>query len=209
MQVDAEEVAEYPPKGHTEQASDPVAALKVPGAHAEQFPPSGPQYPRSQTQLTLPAVELEFDAHARHSKLVEAATEVEYVPTMHREQCSVPLLSLNLPRGHAEQFFEYPAARQKQSSAATVPDDVVAGPGPVHNMQWLAALIFEYFPDSQAWQGEAPLWLVYFPGLHALHGIMPPSPVYPGKQVHVVLAVRLESASAGHGRQACDPISDL
>jgi len=61
----------------------PLIALKVPGAHAEQAPPSLPFQPalhKQSVMLSLPCAENEFAGQAVHVSFDVAATPVEYLP---------------------------------------------------------------------------------------------------------------------------------
>ena len=82
----------------------PLIALNVPGAHAEQVPPSAPAQPALHKQsviFSLPCAENESAGQAEHVSFDVAATFVEYVPPLQNVQACDPLTSLYVPGKHA------------------------------------------------------------------------------------------------------------
>ena len=71
---------EYFPLAQLAQDADPLTSLNLPGSHAVQFSPSGPVYPKLQTQRDEPSGEYEAKGQEAHVLGDVAFDAVEYVP---------------------------------------------------------------------------------------------------------------------------------
>lgn len=88
------------PSAHSVHGEDPFAGLYLPAAHSKHSFPPTPVYPELQMQSSsslLPAKELVFGGHARHSDKYSAAMVSEYFPAGHKAQEADPFIDLKVP----------------------------------------------------------------------------------------------------------------
>jgi hypothetical protein len=157
--------------------------LKVPTAHAEHSPPSGPVYPGLHSQLPttlLPLGEL------------EAAGQLAQVPTT-----DAPVVPEYLP---ASQFTHVPAA-----TAPTVVEYLPATQS-TQSLPFSERVLVRYLPAAQSVHASGPISSLYFPVAHSKHS--PPfCPVYPAIHSQLVAALlpRGETELVGHVWQVLAP----
>jgi hypothetical protein len=101
----SESSLEYLPSEHREHTALPLESLYVPGAHAEQLPPSGPVYPKLHTQsviLSEPVAEKVFGGHCVHVFSDVALCAPENLPRSHSVQFAEPFTAFQVPGKQAE-----------------------------------------------------------------------------------------------------------
>jgi hypothetical protein len=176
-------LARYLPAPQSVHATEPMASLYLPAAHAAHVPPSAPVYPGWQLQLvrrTLPLGDCEFGGQIMHVLDAEAPAVGEYLPASQSIQelaPGAPVVSRYLP------------AAQSVHVAATK-----------------APVVAEYLPASQSVHPIEPIASLYFPASHAVH-VPPLPPVYPAlhwQLVKTLLPVS-EIEFAGQALQAAEP----
>ena len=145
--------------GQLLQLSAPETFLYSPAKHAVHVPPSAPDQPALQVQfvdIELPAGEEEFAGQGVHAA---APVDVLYFPASHSVHWPPSPLGPNQPALQGQ--IELPSGDQepvKQERHVDISE---------------AATAVEYFPSPQGPHANAPVYVVYVPGAHAVH--VPPA----------------------------------
>lgn len=156
-------------------------------AHSAHAPPSGPSYPKSQTQSVcslLPEADTVNAGQLRQVVALVAPRSVEKVSAPHKVQASDPALVLYVPAAHGlhgpKLLPVYPAVQLH----VALPSSLVVFCG--HGVQLVAPVFAsEYSPAKQFAQSSEPGDPLYVPPAHALH-VPPSGPVYPALQMQPV-----------------------
>jgi len=193
------------PLGHDAQPPLPGCCLNFPATQLVHADPSGPENPtghRHARIAVLPAMEMAFVGHDKHTVLDVAAMAAEKVLLGHNSHAALPICLLNVPTPHSvhdpPSFPEYPRPHlQLDKPVLAKSDTELIGHG--EQNEFVLPITAEYVPCAHGEHSLAsPTADLYFP---AWQSVQPPPPLkVPG--IHKqLLADALESKDvvlAGH-----------
>ena len=138
-------------------AALPITSLYLPATHASHGPPLDPTQPMLHRHLviaSLPATELEFDTHCRHTFELSAATAVEYRPLAQSVHAAVPGTVLYLPAAHGAHSPPlapvYPALHTHAVMRELAAMESELSGQARHVLAKAAPTLPEYFPSAQS-----------------------------------------------------------